>query len=95
MQHLRRNLVAWLFHYNRERSFAIFRMSDGDNGGLEHVRMRIVLPGQHTAPEDLLDMMERERVSFALGVPTIWTAVVNALETSPERWKLTIPAAAA
>ena len=42
-----------------------------------------VFPGQHTTPEDLLDMMERECVTFALGVPTIWTAVVAALERSP------------
>jgi acyl-CoA synthetase (AMP-forming)/AMP-acid ligase II len=49
----------------------------------------MVFPGQHTTPEDLLDMMEREHVTFALGVPTIWTAVAAALERSPERWKLT------
>jgi acyl-CoA synthetase (AMP-forming)/AMP-acid ligase II len=49
----------------------------------------MVFPGQHTAPADLLDMMERECVTFALGVPTIWTAVLAALEESPERWKLT------
>jgi fatty-acyl-CoA synthase len=49
----------------------------------------MVFPGQHTTPADLLDLMERERVTFALGVPTIWTAVLAALEESPERWKLT------
>jgi len=49
----------------------------------------MVFPGQHTAPADLLDMMELERVTFALGVPTIWAAVLAALEASPERWKLT------
>jgi fatty-acyl-CoA synthase len=49
----------------------------------------MIFPGQHTMPEDLLDMMEREHVTFALGVPTIWTAVAAALERSPERWKLT------
>jgi hypothetical protein len=31
----------------------------------------MVFPGQHIAPADLLDMMERERVTFALDAPTI------------------------
>ncbi len=49
----------------------------------------MIFPGRHTTPENLLDMMERERVTFALGVPTIWTAALAALEASPQRWKLT------
>lgn len=48
----------------------------------------MVFPGPHQGAEDLLDLMERERVTFALGVPTIWNAVLNALQAQPERWKL-------
>ncbi len=45
-------------------------------------------PGQHMGAEDLLDIMESEQVSLALGVPTIWMAIQQALDKQPQRWKL-------
>ena len=45
-------------------------------------------PGEHMGAEDLLDIMESEQVSLALGVPTIWMAIQQALDKEPERWKL-------
>lgn len=52
------------------------------------VGANMVFPGPHLSAEDILDLMEREQVTMALGVPTIWTAVLNALEAQPKRWKL-------
>jgi fatty-acyl-CoA synthase len=47
-----------------------------------------VFPGPHMGAEDLLELMEREPVSLALGVPTIWLGILQALDAQPERWKL-------
>jgi fatty-acyl-CoA synthase len=41
----------------------------------------LVLPGPHLGAEDLLEMMEAERITLALGVPTIWMMILQALET--------------
>ena len=48
----------------------------------------IVLPGAHVKADEMLDIAEAEGVSLALGVPTIWTDVLHALEAHPGRWKL-------
>ncbi|MGF1639931.1 MAG: long-chain fatty acid--CoA ligase [Rhodospirillales bacterium] len=45
-------------------------------------------PGPHMGAEDLLEIMERERVTLALGVPTIWMAIQQALDKQPDRWTL-------
>ena len=47
-----------------------------------------VFPGPHLDAESLLDLYEKERVTFAAGVPTIWFALLEALEKNPGRWKL-------
>jgi len=47
-----------------------------------------VFPGQHLDAESLLDLFERERVTYTAGVPTVWLAVLEALEKHPSRWKL-------
>jgi fatty-acyl-CoA synthase len=49
---------------------------------------RQVFPGPHLDPTSLLDLMERERVTFAAGVPSIWFGIIEALEKEPDRWKL-------
>ena len=49
---------------------------------------RQVLPGPHVDPESLLDLLEREQVSFAAGVPSLWFGLVETLEKNPGRWKL-------
>ena len=49
---------------------------------------RPVLPGPHLDPESLIDLMEREKVTFAAGVPSIWFGMLEALERNPGRWKL-------
>jgi len=49
---------------------------------------RQVLPGPHLDAVSLLDLMEREQVTFAAGVPSLWLGMVEALEKEPHRWKL-------
>jgi fatty-acyl-CoA synthase len=52
------------------------------------VGAKLVLPGPYLDGESLLDLMERERVTIAAGVPTIWMSVREALDAHPERWRL-------
>jgi len=52
---------------------------------------KLVLPGPHLDAEGLLDSIEREGVTLAAGVPTIWFAVLQALEDDPGRWKIEQP----
>jgi fatty-acyl-CoA synthase len=52
---------------------------------------KLVLPGPFTDGEGLLDLMEQERVTVTLGVPTIWYGVLEALEKHAGRWKFSWP----
>ena len=56
---------------------------------------KLVMPGPHLHPDDLLDLMQQEPPTLALGVPTIWLGLIQAYEASlatasPNhgRWKL-------
>ena len=54
--------------------------------------VKLVFPGPHLHPDDLLDLMQLEPPTLALGVPTIWMGLIQAYERSlveqPGRWKL-------
>jgi len=50
--------------------------------------IKIVFPGPHLHPEDLLTLMMEERPTYALGVPTIWLGMAQLLEADPKKWKL-------
>jgi len=54
--------------------------------------VKLVFPGPHLHPDDLLDLMQAHPPSLALGVPTIWMGMIqrydSALTTEPGRWKL-------
>ena len=50
---------------------------------------KLALPGPHLDAASLLDLYESEQVTFTAGVPTIWMGILQALEKSPGRWKLT------
>jgi fatty-acyl-CoA synthase len=54
--------------------------------------MKIVFPGPHLHADDLLDLMQVEPPTLALGVPTIWLSMIQtyerALTEQPGRWKL-------
>ncbi|OJX08776.1 MAG: long-chain fatty acid--CoA ligase [Burkholderiales bacterium 70-64] len=49
---------------------------------------KLVFPGPHLHPEDLLDLMQAEPPTLTLGVPTIWLALIQACEADPGRWRL-------
>ena len=52
---------------------------------------RLVLPGPNVDPESVLGLMVGEHVTVACGVPTVWIAVLDALEKNPARWKFDNP----
>ncbi len=49
---------------------------------------KIVFPGPHLDAESLLDLCEREQITFSGGVPTIWLAILQNLESGQRKWKL-------
>jgi fatty-acyl-CoA synthase len=56
------------------------------------VGAKLVFPGPHLHPEDLLDLMQLEPPTLSLGVPTIWMSLIQLYERmlteQPGRWKL-------
>ncbi|MBG9389956.1 long-chain fatty acid--CoA ligase [Caenimonas aquaedulcis] len=57
--------------------------------------VKLVFPGPHLHPDDLLDLITQEPPTLALGVPTIWMGLIQTYdaaqgEASPNRgrWKL-------
>ena len=52
------------------------------------VGAKLVFPGPRLGAEDVLDLMQSEEVTLALGVPTVWMAIQQALDREPRRWKL-------
>ncbi|HET9735778.1 MAG TPA: long-chain fatty acid--CoA ligase [Burkholderiales bacterium] len=50
--------------------------------------VKMVFPGPHLHPEDLLDLMAKERPTYVLGVPTIWMSMAQLLESDPQRYQL-------
>jgi fatty-acyl-CoA synthase len=47
---------------------------------------KLVFPGPHLHPEDLLDLFELEKPTLSLGVPTIWLSMIQAYDAHPGRW---------
>src|SRR5258707_1257329 len=52
---------------------------------------RLVLPGPHVDPESILELMVSEGVTIACGVPTVWIAVLEALEKNRSKWRFDSP----
>jgi fatty-acyl-CoA synthase len=48
----------------------------------------LVLPGPKLDAESVLELMETEHVTVSAGVPTVWMAVLQALDAEPDRWDL-------
>ncbi len=48
----------------------------------------LVLPGPKLDPVSVLDLLAGERVTMTAGVPTVWMAVLAALDAEPDRWDL-------
>ncbi|MEO7938303.1 MAG: long-chain-fatty-acid--CoA ligase, partial [Burkholderiaceae bacterium] len=56
---------------------------------------KLVFPGPHLHPEDLLDLMTAEPPTLSLGVPTIWMGLIQTFDAAQQadhphyaRWKL-------
>jgi fatty-acyl-CoA synthase len=49
---------------------------------------KIVLPGPHLDPQSLVSLMEKERVTVAGGVPTIWLGILQLLDANPGKFDL-------
>ncbi|PYU26637.1 MAG: long-chain fatty acid--CoA ligase [Acidobacteria bacterium] len=47
-----------------------------------------VLPGPYLDAESLLDLCQREQVTLATGVPTVWMAVCAELDKNPRHWRV-------
>jgi fatty-acyl-CoA synthase len=52
------------------------------------VGAKIVLPGPKLDAISILDLLAGERVTMTGGVPTVWMAVLEALDKEPDRWDL-------
>ena len=48
----------------------------------------LVFPGPHPEPLGLLELCERERVTFGAGVPTVWLGVLEVLDACPGTYDL-------
>jgi len=49
---------------------------------------KLVLPGPKLDAVSILDLLEVERVTMTAGVPTVWMAVLGAIDAEPRRWDL-------
>ncbi len=57
--------------------------------------VKLVFPGPHLHPDDLLDLMQLEPPTLSLGVPTIWMSLIQTFDLAQQpgsantgRWKL-------
>jgi len=48
----------------------------------------MVMPGCHLQPVALIEIMQQEKITIAIGVPTIWLGVYEALKKNPPKEKL-------
>ncbi len=48
----------------------------------------LVLPGPRLDAESVLDLLADEHVTLTAGVPTVWMAMLKAIEAEPGRWDL-------
>jgi fatty-acyl-CoA synthase len=48
----------------------------------------LVLPGPRLDAESVLDLLADERVTLTAGVPTVWMAMLKAIDEEPGRWDL-------
>jgi fatty-acyl-CoA synthase len=85
-------LVDTLALSHRDTLLPVVPMFHANAWGLPHAATmmgtKLVLPGPHLDAVSLLDLMQSERVTCAAGVPTVWMAILDALEKEPGRWKL-------
>lgn len=49
---------------------------------------KMVFPGPHLDAVSVLQLIHDEKVTCAAGVPTVWLAVLDALDKEPQRWNV-------
>ena len=52
------------------------------------VGAKLMMPGPHLDPASLLEDLEQEEVTFTAGVPTVFLALLQALDAEPDRYDL-------
>ncbi len=52
------------------------------------VGAKLMMPGPNLDPQSVLEDFEQEKVTFTAGVPTVFLAVLQALEAEPEKYDL-------
>ena len=52
------------------------------------VGAKVVFPGPHLDALSVLQLIEEEKVTCAAGVPTVWIAILDALDKEPRRWNV-------
>ena len=52
------------------------------------VGAKLMMPGSHLDPESVLEELEQEGVTLTAGVPTVFLAVLQALDAEPDRYDL-------
>jgi fatty-acyl-CoA synthase len=52
------------------------------------VGAKLMMPGPHLDPASLLEDLEQEEVTLTAGVPTVFLAVLQALDAEPEKYDL-------
>ncbi|MGO9832273.1 MAG: long-chain fatty acid--CoA ligase [Myxococcaceae bacterium] len=85
-------LVDSLALSHQDTLLPVVPMFHANAWGLPHaatmVGCKLVFPGPHLDAASLLDLMQAEGVTCAAGVPTVWMAILEALEKEPTRWTL-------
>jgi fatty-acyl-CoA synthase len=78
---------------SRDTILPVVPMFHANAWGLPYVALMcgadLVLPGPRLDAVSVLDLLESERVTITAGVPTVWMAVLAALDAEPQRWDLT------
>ena len=85
--------------HSRDVVLPVTPMFHANSWGMPYIAVmlgaRLVFPGPHLHPDDLLDLMTQEPPTLALGVPTIWLSLIQTYDASLKpgspnagRWKL-------
>ena len=79
---------------SRDVVLPVTPMFHANSWGIPYAAMmlgaKLVFPGPHLHPDDLLDLMQVEPPTMSLGVPTIWLSLIQLYEANPGKWKLPV-----
>ncbi len=78
----------------RDVVFPVTPMFHANAWGIPYISLmvgaKLVFPGPHLHPDDLLDQMQVDPPTLALGVPTIWLTLIQNFDSNPGRWKMPV-----